>query len=75
MSRLSLAEQESKTNTWFGLKLGPSTFDIFDTFEDEDGRNAHLNGKIAEALNAKAGELLAGPPQIEKADLPAVKMP
>lgn len=55
--------------------MGPSTFGIFDTFEDEDGHNAHLNGKIAEALKEKSGELLANPPQIEKVDLPAVKMP
>ena len=74
-SALPLAEEETKTNTCFGLKLGPSTFGIFDTFEDEDGQSAHLNGKIAEALNGKADELLANPPRIEKVDLLAVKMP
>jgi quinol monooxygenase YgiN len=70
---LPLAEKEDKTISWFGLKLGPSTFGIFDTFEDEGGRTAHLNGQIAAALMKNADKLLAEPPRIEKVELLAVK--
>jgi len=68
-----LAEQEPNTIKWFALQMGPSTFGIFDTFEVEEGREAHLRGEIAKALMAHASELLAHPPQIEKVDLLAVK--
>jgi quinol monooxygenase YgiN len=71
-SALPLVEQEPATIHWFGLQLGPSTFGIFDTFEQEEGRKAHLGGKVAEALMAHAGELLAVPPTIEMVDLLAV---
>jgi quinol monooxygenase YgiN len=70
---LALAEQEPGTVSWYALQLGPSTFGIFDTFEDEAGRDAHLSGPIAKALMEKAGELLAKDPVIEKVDLLAVK--
>ena len=72
-SGLSLVQQEPATIAWFGIRLGPSTFGIFDAFPDEAGRQAHLNGKVAAALMAKAGELLAQPPSIEKADVLASK--
>ena len=72
-SALPLAEQEEKTVSWYGLQLGPSTLGIFDTFESEEGRMAHLGGPIAKALMAKASELLAKEPVIEKVDLLAVK--
>lgn len=72
-SALPLAEAESDTISWYALKLGPSTFGIFDTFNDEAGREAHLSGKIAAALMEHAGELLASPPVIEKVELLAVK--
>jgi quinol monooxygenase YgiN len=68
-SGLALVQQEPATVSWFGIRLGPSTFAIFDAFPDEAGRQAHLNGKVAAALMAKAGELLAQPPAIEKADV------
>ncbi len=71
---LPLAQQEKGTTTWFAIKIGPSTFGIFDTFDDEAGRTAHLTGPIAAALMAKAGELLAKPPVIEKVDVLAAKM-
>jgi quinol monooxygenase YgiN len=74
-SGLPLAEQEPATLAWFAIRLGPSTFAIFDAFPDEAGRQAHLNGQIAAALMAKAGELLAQPPSIEKADVLAAKLP
>ncbi len=70
---LALAQEEEETVAWYALKIGPSTFGIFDTFNDEDGREAHLAGKIAAALMEHAGELLSAPPQIEKVDLLAVK--
>jgi len=72
-SALPLAQQETGTVSWYALQIGPSTFGIFDTFENENGRNAHLGGQIAAALMAKAPELLAIPPVIEKVDLLAVK--
>ena len=74
-SALPLAQQEAGTTTWYALKLGPGRFGIFDTFKNDDGRNAHLNGPIAKALLAKAEELLGKPPQIEKVELLAVKAP
>ncbi len=74
-SGLALVEQEPATTAWFGLRLGPSTFGIFDAFPDEAGRQAHLSGKVAAALMAKAPELLAHAPVIEKADVLAVKLP
>jgi len=68
-----LAAREPGTTTWYALKLGPNKFGIFDTFKQEEGRDAHLNGEIAKALMAKAGELLAKPPQIEKLEILAAK--
>jgi len=72
---LPLVEQEPDTAAWFALKLGPSTYAIFDVFNDEAGRDAHLNGKVAAALMAKAGDLLATPPNIVKVDVLAAKLP
>ncbi|MGH9728080.1 MAG: putative quinol monooxygenase [Candidatus Acidiferrales bacterium] len=72
---LPIVQQEAGTTTWFGIRLGPSTFGIFDTFADDAGRQAHLSGRVAEALMAKASELLAQPPTIEKADILAAKIP
>jgi len=67
-----LAEAEPATVTWYAIKMGNGKFGIFDTFQDEAGREAHLNGEIAKALmNAK--ELLAGDPQINKIDILAAK--
>lgn len=72
-SALPLAEAEPGTIRWYALQLGPSTFGIFDTFADEAGREAHLGGEIPKALAARADELLAAPPVIEKVDLLAIK--
>jgi quinol monooxygenase YgiN len=72
---LPLAQQEPETTVWFALRLGPSTFGIFDAFPSDAGRKAHLNGPIAAALMAKASELLAKPPQIEQLDVLASKIP
>ena len=73
-SALALAENEPATTAWFAIRLGPSTFGIFDVFPDESGREAHLSGPIAAALMAKASELLAKPPSIEKLDVLAAKL-
>jgi quinol monooxygenase YgiN len=72
---LSVVEEEPATTTWFALKLGPSTFGIFDTFPDDAGRQAHLSGRVAAALMQKAAELLAQPPTIEKVQVLAAKLP
>jgi quinol monooxygenase YgiN len=72
---LPLANAEPATTAWFALKLGPSTFAIFDAFADDAGRQAHLTGKIAAALMEKAPELLAKPPTIQKIDVLAAKLP
>jgi quinol monooxygenase YgiN len=72
---LQLANQEATTPLWFALRLGPTTFAIFDAFRDEGGRTAHLNGPIAKALMARAPELLATPPAIERLDVLGAKVP
>jgi quinol monooxygenase YgiN len=71
----ALVEAEPATMAWFGVRLGHSTFAIFDAFPDEAGRQAHLSGKVAAALMEKAGDLLAQPPSIQKADVLASKLP
>jgi quinol monooxygenase YgiN len=72
---LELANQETTTPLWFALRLGASTFAIFDAFADESGRQNHLNGPIAAALMARASELFASPPSIERADVLGAKLP
>lgn len=74
-SGLALANQEPATTAWFAVKIGPSTFAIFDAFPDAAGRDAHLNGPIAAALMANAADLLSSPPSIEKVDVLAAKLP
>ena len=70
-----LLMEEPATVAWFGLRLGPTTFGIFDAFPDEAGRQAHLSGKVAAALMAQAEELFSEPPSIEKVDVLASKLP
>ena len=72
---LELARQEATTPVWFALRLGPSTFAIFDGFADEAGRQAHLNGPIAQALMSQAPNLLASPPIIERIEVLGAKLP
>lgn len=74
-SALPMARAEAGTTTWYALKIGPSQFGIFDTFADDKARDAHLNGEIAKALFAKADELFAKPPQIQKPEILAAKAP
>ena len=72
---LEMANQEATTPLWFALRLGPTTFAIFDAFNDEAGRQAHLTGPIPAALMANAPNLLASPPSIERADVLGAKLP
>ncbi|MFJ9551422.1 putative quinol monooxygenase [Streptomyces erythrochromogenes] len=72
---LDLARAETQTVTWYSFKLGPTTFGVFDTFDDEAGRQAHLAGPIAAALMDIAPTLLAAAPDIEQVDVLAAKLP
>ena len=72
---LAVVQGEPATTAWFALRMGPSTFGIFDAFPDEAGRQAHLSGRVAAALMQKAADLLAKPPAIEKVDVLAAKLP
>src|SRR5258708_3926804 len=72
---LAIVEDEPATIAWFAMKMGPSTFGIFDAFPDEAGRQAHLSGRVAAALMASAPDLLAEAPKIEKIEVLAAKLP
>jgi len=72
---LSLVEEEPATTAWFAIQMGSTTFGIFDAFPDEEGRQAHLAGKVAAALKEKASELLAQAPAIEQVNVLAAKLP
>jgi quinol monooxygenase YgiN len=70
-----MVQEEPATTAWFGIRLGPSTFGIFDAFPNESGMQEHLSGKLASTLMGKSSELLSQPPTIEKADIIAAKLP
>jgi len=72
---LSIVQEEPDTIAWFAIKLGPSTYGIFDVFPDEKGREAHLAGRVAAALMAKGPDLFVKTPVIEKLDVLAAKLP
>jgi quinol monooxygenase YgiN len=74
-SGLAIVQEEPATIAWFGIRLGTSTFGIFDAFPDDRGREAHLSGRVAAALMARANELFTQPPSIEKVDVLAAKLP
>src|SRR5271155_1719951 len=71
----SIVEAEPGTTAWFAVRFDTQTFAIFDAFEDDAGRDSHLNGEVAAALMAHADELLAVPPAIRKANVLADKLP
>ncbi|ALU97709.1 antibiotic biosynthesis monooxygenase [Streptomyces globisporus C-1027] len=71
---LSIVEGEPGTVRWFGIQFGPSSFGIFDAFPDDDGRQAHLSGAVAQALGERTGELFEEP-TIELIDVVAEKQP
>ncbi|MGA7624779.1 MAG: antibiotic biosynthesis monooxygenase [Candidatus Acidiferrales bacterium] len=70
-----MVEEEHGTVAWFAIKMGPTTYGIFDVFNDEQGRQAHLSGKVAAALMTKAPELFAKTPSVDKNDILAAKLP
>ncbi|MEJ2695452.1 MAG: antibiotic biosynthesis monooxygenase [Candidatus Sulfobium sp.] len=72
---LALVQEEPDTTAWFAIRMGQTTFGIFDAFPGEAGRQAHLSGRVAAALKEKAGDLFAQPPVIEKVDVLAAKLP
>src|SRR2546421_8918920 len=72
---LALVQEEPDTTAWFAIRMGKSTFGIFDVFPGESGRQAHLSGKVAAALMEKASDLFAQPPRIEKVDVIVAKLP
>ncbi|MEU6217077.1 antibiotic biosynthesis monooxygenase [Streptomyces sp. NPDC047022] len=72
---VALAEQEQHTVAWFSFRLDATTFGVFDTFEDEQGRQGHLEGKIAAALMGAAETMLSSAPVISPVDLLGVKVP
>lgn len=69
----ALVENEPGTRVWYAFRAGESTFGIFDAFEDEDARQAHLGGEIPKALGAVGADLLARDPDIRPVDVIAVK--
>jgi quinol monooxygenase YgiN len=64
-----MARKEPTTISWYAIRLSHSTFGVFDTFNDEDGRQKHLNGPIGQALIANTPELFTSPPTIEPVDV------
>src|SRR5579864_761654 len=68
-----MSKDEPKTVTWYGVKIAPGVYGVFDTFDDEAGRDAHLNGEIAKALIAQAPDLFSNELQIEKMEILARK--
>ena len=70
-----MVEDEPETTAWFAIQMGPRTFGIFDAFANERGREAHLQGKVAKQLMAKAPQLFVNPPEIQRIDVIADKLP
>jgi quinol monooxygenase YgiN len=68
-----IAAGEEGTRTWYAFKVDETTYGIFDTFETEDARQAHLNGEIPKALGQVAADLLASDPDIRPIEILAVK--
>ena len=70
---LDMAKKESTTINWYAIRLSPTTVGVFDTFNDENGRERHLSGPIGQALMAKAPELFSSPPSIEPVEVLGAK--
>ncbi|HEX9201738.1 MAG TPA: antibiotic biosynthesis monooxygenase [Acidobacteriaceae bacterium] len=68
-----MSKDEPKTVNWYGVKIAPGMYGVFDTFDDEAGRDAHLSGEIAKALMASAPDLFSNEIRIEKMDILADK--
>lgn len=74
-SGLPIVEDEPGTTAWFAIRMGPSSFGIFDVFPDEAERRAHLSGRVATALMERASDMLAEAPVIEQLEVLAAKLP
>lgn len=72
---LVIVNNEPETITWYALKLGATSYAIFDTFSDNKGRESHLVGQVVKALKEKATDLFSKPPTIERIDVLAAKLP
>ena len=72
---LPIVEGEPDTTVWFAVRFGPTSFGIFDVFPDDSGRQAHLAGGVAKALEEHGSDLFAGSPTIENVDVLAAKIP
>ena len=72
---LALVNDEPDTTAWFAIRMGPSSYGIFDVFPSDAGRQARLKGRVAEALMAQAGDLFSEPPDIGQIDVLAAKLP
>jgi len=72
---LPAVQAEPATEAWFAIRMGPSSYAIFDAFPDEAGRQAHLTGRVAAALMARAPELFVVAPDVGKAEVLAAKLP
>ena len=72
---LALVNEEPDTTAWFAIRMGSTTYGIFDVFPSDAGRQAHLQGRVAEALMAQAADLFASPPDIQPIDVLAAKLP
>lgn len=72
-SALPLVQEEAGTLNWYALENAPGQYAIFDTFENEEGRQSHLDGKVAAALMERASDLFSEPPQIHKLTILAAK--
>jgi quinol monooxygenase YgiN len=70
---LDMVKKEPTTINWYALRLSRSTFGVFDTFDNEAGRDRHLNGPIGQALMANAPELFSSPPSIDPVDVLGLK--
>lgn len=70
---LQMASAETSTPIWFALRLGPTTFGVFDAFHDQAGVDSHLAGPIAKALFGPALELLVAPPSVERIEVLGLK--
>ena len=74
-SAKNMVRDEPDTTAWFAIRMGPRMFGIFDAFENEHGRDAHLQGKLATQIRSKAQELFAKTPEIQRVEILADKLP
>ncbi|MDH2427529.1 antibiotic biosynthesis monooxygenase [Sphaerisporangium sp. TRM90804] len=72
---LDQVEEEHETTAWFAVRINCTTFGVFDVFDDDDARRAHLAGRVVGALQARSDEFLSRPATIERVDVLAAKLP